>query len=285
MPIGQQQEDSMAIAFLFASVVLVGVGFSLTVQRVRVSGRDIAWLSSTPDTPPAQAAVYGRYLERHRRHRLAGGLAGTFFAVLVGIRYYGSVSISIGQGNPLADVLFCGLAGVLVGALSAESFRLSEPQSTTVVASLANRSIRVDPRLGHLARGLAAAAILVGVVIAATGHGFDAFAVAVAGLGIAGVAEATRRAIADRRRPVLSEAARDVDATIRSFAFRSVALLQLAAAVLVAGWVVSKAPFDDAVALQLLQFVAVMGCLVATIVLLHRAAPRPPRGWGVERLS
>ena len=275
----------MAIAFLFASLVLVaGVGFYVTVEGVRVTGRDIAWLSATAHTPPAEAAVYGRYLERHRRHRLAGGLAGVFFAVVIGIRYYGSVSIGIGQGNPLADVLFCGLAGVLIGALSAESFRLSEPQSTTVVASLADRGIRVDPRLGQVARGLAAAAMLVGAVVAATGNGYDAVAVALAGLGVAGTAEATRRAIADRRRPVLSEAARAVDVTIRSFAARSVALLQLAAAVLVAGWVTSKTPFGDAVAMQLSQFVIVMGCLVATIVLLHRAAPRPPRGWGVERL-
>jgi len=276
----------MALAFLFASLVLVaGVGFYVTVGGARVTGRDIAWLSSTAHTPPAEAAVYGRYLERHRRHRLGGGLAGTFFAVVVGIRYYGSVSIGIGQGNPLADVLFCGLTGVLVGALSAESFRLSEPQSTTVVASLASRGFHVDPRLGHVARGLAAAAVPVGAVVAATGNGFDALAVAVAGLGVAGIAEATHRAIANRRRLVLSEAARTVDVTIRSFAARSVALLQLAAAVLVTGWVASKAQFDDAVALQLLQFVIVMSCLVATIVLLHRAAPRPPRGWGVERLS
>lgn len=276
----------MAFTLLFASLVLVaGVAFYVTVGGVRVTDRDIAWLSTTAHTPPAEAAVYSRYLERHRRHRLAGGLVGAVFAVVIGIRYYGSVSIGIGQGNPLADVLFCGLAGVLVGALSAESFRLSEPQSTTVVASLADRGIRVDPRLGHVARGLTAAAMLVGAVVAATGNGFDALAVSVAGLGIAGIAEATRRAIADRRRPVLGEAARAVDVTIRSFGARSVALLQLAAAVLVAGWVASKTPFSDAVALQLSQFVIVMGCLVATIVLLHRAAPRPPRAWVVERLS
>ena len=149
----------MALIFLFASVVLVVVGSSVIVRRVQVTDRDIAWLSSTAQTPPAEAAVYGRYLERHRRHRLVGGLAGAFFAVVVGIRYYGSVSIGIGLGNPLADVLFCGLTGVLVGALAAESFRLSEPQSTTVVASLASRSIPVDPRLGQVARGLAAVAV------------------------------------------------------------------------------------------------------------------------------
>lgn len=276
----------MAVAFFFAALVLAaGIGFYVTVGGVRVTGRDIAWLSSAPHTPPAEAAVYGRYLERHRRHRLAGGLAGAFFAVVVGIRYYGSVSIGIGQGNPLADVLFCGLAGVLVGALSAESFRLSEPQSTTVVASLADRGIHVDPRIGHVARGLAVAIVPVGAVLAATGNGFDSLAVAVAGLGVCGIAEATRRAIADRRRPVLSEAARAIDVAIRSFAARSVGLLQLAAAVLVTGWVASKAAFNDAVALQVVQFVVVMGCLLATIVLLHRAAPRPPRGWGVERLS
>jgi hypothetical protein len=276
----------MAVPFLFASLVLVaGVGFYATISSVNVTGRDIAWLAATTHTSPAEDAVYRRYLERHRRHRLAGGLAGACFAVVVGIRYYGSVSIGIGQGNPLADVLFCGLAGVLVGALSAESFRLSEPPATTVAASLGDRGIRVDPRLVHAARALAVAAVIVGALVAASGNGVEALAVAVVGLGVAGIAEATRRAIADRRRPLLSETARTVDVAIRSFAARSVALLQLAAAVLVAGWVASKTPFGDAAPLQLLQFGVVTGCLVATIVLLHRAAPRPPRGWGVDRLA
>lgn len=275
----------MAFAFLLALVVAAVAGARFFADRVRVTGRDIAWLASTPHTAPAEATVYGRYLERHRRHRLAGGLTGAFFAVLVGIRYYGSVSVGVGKGNPLADVLFCSLVGVLGGALSAESFRLSEPQSTNVVASLAGRVIHVDPRLGHVARGLGAAAVLAGATIAATGHGYDGLAAAVAGLGVGGIAEATRRAIADRRRPLLSAAAQTVDVTIRSFASRSVALLQLAAAMLVAGWVVSKAPFDGAVALQVIQFVVVWGCLLVTIVLLRRAAPRPPRRWGVEHLT
>lgn len=275
----------MAIGFLLVSLMLVVAAGSYLTIGTRVTDRDIAWLSSNPHTPPDKAAVYGHYLQRQRRHRLAGGLAGAFFAVLVGIRYYGSVSIGIGQGNPLADVLFCGLAGVLGGALSAESFRLSEPPSTTVAASLADRGIHVDSRLGHVAHALAAAAVLFGAVVAATSNGFDALAVAVAGLGVAGVAEATRRAIANRRRPVLSEAARGVDVTIRSFAARSVAMLQLAAAVLVTGWVASKAPNDDAATLQVLQFVIVISCLFATIVMLHRAAPRPPWGWSVSRIS
>lgn len=274
----------MAVGILLITLLVAGAWSYVTIRGVRVTGRDIAWLSSTAHTPPAEAAVYSRYLERHRRHRLTGGLAGACFAIVVGIRYYGSVTIGIGQGNPLADVLFCGLAGVLVGALSAERFRLSEPPSTTVVASLADRGIHHDPRVGHVARGLVAAAVVASVAFAATGNGFDALAVAVAGLGVAGIAEATRRAIADRRRPVLSDAARAVDVNIRSFAARSVALLQLAAALLVTGWVTSKAATDVA-ALELLQFVVVMGCLAATIVLLHRAAPRPPRRWGVSLLS
>jgi hypothetical protein len=50
------------IAFLFAA----GVVF-VFLRRGRVTGRDIAWISSAARTPPAEAAVYRRYLERHRR--------------------------------------------------------------------------------------------------------------------------------------------------------------------------------------------------------------------------
>lgn len=269
----------MAIGFLFVLMIVVATAGYAVVARAGIAARDIAWLADTSRPSAAAAAVYAAYLARHRRHRLAGGLAGALLALVVGIRYYRSVSVGVGHTSPLADVLFCGLAGVLIGALAAERFRLSEPQSTTMLASLADRGVAVEGRKIVAARALAAVAVLTGAAVAAVGRGPTVLCVAVAGAALAAVAEATRAAVLGRRRPVLSDEASEVDLRIRSFAYRSVAMLQLAAAVLVTGWVVAKLPGTVGGLAGALRVCLVLGCLAWTLVLLRRAAPRPPRRW------
>lgn len=121
---------------LVVLVALVAVLLLVVLGRRPVGMRDIAWLADAPDASvePDEGEVYRRYLTRHRTHRLVGGLLGVLLALVLGIRAYGEVRIGVGGGSPLADVLFCGLAGVLVGAFSAEAFRLSQPTSATVSA-------------------------------------------------------------------------------------------------------------------------------------------------------
>ncbi|MDH3499262.1 MAG: hypothetical protein OEM97_04000 [Acidimicrobiia bacterium] len=276
----------MSIAIL---VVLVAIGVAVvsyvTIAGVRVSDRDVAWIAHAVQPPPPQAVVYSRYLQRHRRHRLAGGLFGTIFAVTMGIRWYGEVHIGIGEGNPLADILFCAMAGVLVGALSAETFRLSEPASSTIAASLATRDDPSRRDLTKLARSITIMSLAIGGLVAATGNGTESLWVAAAGGLVAMVAEATRSAISSRRRPVLSDQARAVDLRIRTFANRSVAALQLAAALLAIGWTVAKIPAGEPAAIGLLRFLFVLGCLFATAILLNTAAPRPSRTWTTDTLA
>ena len=195
MPIGQRKEalhggsnvtiaagmGSFVVMLLALGIVIAG-GFSLAVGGARVSARDVAWIAGTPECSPAEADVYSRYLQRHRLHRLAGGLFGTLFAITVGGRWYGSVSIGVGPQSPLADVLFCGLGGLLVGAFSAESFRLSEPRSATVSASLTRHAGAVRPELVRVARGISLASLVGGGLVAATGHGFTPLGIAIGGL-------------------------------------------------------------------------------------------------------
>lgn len=259
---------------LFLVVALVAA-----VLRTTVTADDLAWIAGGATPAPEEAAVYTRYLRRHRVHRLAGGLFGIAFAVVVGIRLYASVTVGIGQSNPLGEVLFCGLVGVLIGALSAESFRLSEPRTSRAAASLAPRGTPSQARLVTVARAMAVGSLLLGALVVATGNGWTSLAVAVGGLAVLGVAEATRAAIAGRRRPVLSDRAHVVDATMRRYAAGSVAHLELAAALLVAGWTLSKVPGLEGSLLGVVRTLVVITALVAAVVLLRRAAPRPPRGW------
>jgi hypothetical protein len=232
-----------------------------------------------PTCSSDEVFVYARYLVRHRRHRVVGGLFGVAFAVVVGVRYSGSVNLGIGRGSPLADVLFCGVVGVQIGSLSAETFRLGPSPSPIAAASLAPRGEYRSPGLTWVPRCLTVAALMIGAVNAAIGHGLVPLAVALGGLVFTALAEATQAAIGGRRRPVLSDAARRVDARLRSFAGRSMALLQIAAAVIVAGWTLSKLPQPDQGILSVVRFIAVVGCLIGALVVLRRAAPRPPRRW------
>ena len=272
------------ISILVLGMAIGAVVFYVTVSGVRVSARDVAWLSAVPQVLPAEQTVYARYLERHRRHRLAGGLFGVVFAVTIGVRWFGALSIGIGEGSPLADVLFCGLAGILLGALAAERFRLSEPTSPKLAASLSEREDVSRPDLRWTARGITLGALGVGLLVSLTGNGLVPMMIGVGGLVALVVAEATQTAISSRRRPVLSDSAKTVDLRIRSFAGRSAAWLQLAASVLVAGWTIAKVPGLEEGWLSFVRFVLVIGSLAGTVALLRKAAPRPPRKWqaGVE---
>lgn len=268
----------MAIGAVLVAL-LVASGVVAAFPRSTVSSRDVSWLAGNATYSSDERVVYQRYLVRHRRHRAAGGLFGVTFAAVVGIRYFGSVSVGIGSGSPLADVLFCGVAGVQIGALSAETFRLGPSALPVAVASLTPHDEYRSPRLKRAPRGLTLAALMVAIINALTNHGLTPLAIALGGLIFTAFAEATQAAISGRRRPVLSDAARDVDAHLRSFAGTSMALLQTAAAVIVVGWTVSKLPLPDTGLLAAVHLLAVVGCLVAAIVVLRRAAPRPPRRW------
>ncbi|KGM14778.1 hypothetical protein N867_16085, partial [Actinotalea fermentans ATCC 43279 = JCM 9966 = DSM 3133] len=114
-----------------AAVTLLGVG-GVLVSGTRVYGRDILWLAGRPVTDQ-EADVCARYLRRHRTHRVVGGLAGVAFALVVSLRW-GGPGLVLG-GAPLADPLFGGVAGVVVGALSAETYRLRLPRSAPATAS------------------------------------------------------------------------------------------------------------------------------------------------------
>jgi len=267
---------------LLALGIIIAAGLSLAVGGTHVSARDVAWLAGTSDSSPAETDVYSRYLQRHRVHRLVGGLLGALFAVIAGTRWYGSVSFGVGTNGPLADMLFCGLSGVLVGAFSAETFRLSEPPSATISASLTQHAGVARPQLIRAARVSSLGALLGSALVAATGNGLTPLWIAIGGLVVALVAEATQSAITGRRRPVLSDRAQAVDLRMRSFAGTSIARLQLAVAVLTATWAVSQVPGVDAGPLTLVQALAVITGFVITVVLLHRASPRPPRKWIAE---
>jgi hypothetical protein len=265
----------MAIVVLLLALTVIAGFLARSARLARHGG----WLAEPLPPSSHEASALVRYLSRHVLHRRVGATVGVVLATVAGIRLYGEVNIGIGTRSPLADVLFCGLAGSIVGMMSAETFRLKRERYDGRSASLVERTPLVPVRLLVLSRALTIASCLGAVAILVATRDAGPLAIAAAGVAVAGVAEATRRAITSRPRPVMTDRARWVDDRMRWFAQRAVGNLQLAAAWLLAGWVVSKAGDTEHTAVDVLQLLIVLGCLAAAVVHLLRASPRRPRGW------
>ncbi|NNH24730.1 hypothetical protein HLB09_16875, partial [Pseudokineococcus marinus] len=172
--------------------VLLVLGGLLLVRRLasaRVTSADVSWLAGAAPGAPVpddEAHVAARYLARHRRHRSVGGLLGVALAVVVGVRWYQSVGFGFSQGSPLADVLFCGVAGVLVGALLAETYRL-RPAAGARTASLEPHAPAPHAGTVLAARVVLAASLVAGAALLVTGAGAAAVTSAAAGALVVGV--------------------------------------------------------------------------------------------------
>lgn len=273
---------SLSALLLAAVLALAAVLLFRSRATQQVTSADVTWLVGAgpgSPVPHEEAEVAARYLARHRHYRLVGGLIGVGFAVVVGLRWYRSVGFGFAQRSPLADVLFCGVAGVLVGALLSESYRL-RPTLGARTASLAPHPPAPHAEVVIAARLVLAAASVAGLVMAWTGAGPAALASAVAGGLVVAVAELTRRRIVDRRRPVHTGRVERLDRQLRAFAATSVARLQLAAAILTAMWVLAwwqAATPAAPVALDILAGAGGLAGLAVVVVLLLQAAPRAPR--------
>lgn len=270
----------LLLLILFGAIALL---IRLIGTRNRVTDQDIAWLANSGAVSAQSAEVYRSYLARHRTHRLAGAMFGALFATVVGIQLYQTVGIGIVEnGNPLADVWFCALAGIIFGAFSAETFRLSEPPSNIIAASLTDRGITPDRWVLSAARTVTSLMLVVGIGAALLGAGIDALAISIGGALLSFVAHRTLRAIAYRRRPLLSRQAKTIDIALRAFATRSVALLQLSAALLVAVWVHAKLPESQSLELQATRTILSYSALAGSLYSLWLARARPPRQWSLS---
>jgi len=270
------------VTMLVVPALFLGLLALLLPLLVGTGERDLAWISGTVEVPAGEAEVYRRYLDRHRRHRLVGGLFGGALAVVVGIRFQDRVQlIGAGDGTPLGDVFFCVVMGVIVGALLAETYRLGRARGTAASASLAPREPIGVPGVVRAARIVSGAGLAWGLVTVVVwgGAGAGSAVTAVVGLLPVVIAEATRAAVTHRRRPVETERALRVDGRIRAFAGRTTSWLQLSAATLVTTWVVAVTPLREGSVAEGLLIVPVLAGLVASVVVLRRASPRPPRRW------
>ncbi|WP_034648158.1 hypothetical protein [Cellulomonas sp. HZM] len=269
----------VVVAALVGLLLAASVAAVLYPRPAPVVARDVAWIAGSTDVRTQEGAVYASYLRRHRLHRLVGGLVGVSVAVVVGLSTYQTVGFSIGERNPLGDVLFLGIAGVVVGSLSAETYRIARP-SGRLRASLEPHRPAARPGVVRAARVCASLAAALGAADLLLGEATAPTATAlVLGALVVGVSELTLRAVRTRPRPGLSGRAAVVDDRIRAFASTVVAWLELSIALLVLAWATSALPADGSGAVGSALTVVEVALVVAAFVALHRASPRPSRRW------
>lgn len=252
-----------------ALILVVYFAAGCVLVRSRRSRQDDAtWLLGRPADSPRSAELVRRYLHRVRTHRRLGAVTGVVLALWVGLSRQDAISIGIGGASPLGDLLFGGLAGLLVGSVLADTWRIA-PDRAQRSADLAVRAVEPGARALHPV-----------VVLLTAGTGLLALsaptprsgALAAASLVLALTHRLVLRSVVARGRPRLPEDLRVTDDALRSFASRRLTAEMLAASVLLLGWQLSTVRPGSGV-----ELVGAPVALIVTVVLLWRSRPVPPR--------
>ncbi|MDR2379660.1 MAG: hypothetical protein LBE08_00530 [Bifidobacteriaceae bacterium] len=267
---------AMSVIGLVAAGGVIVLVVYLLVRKPTAA--DVAWLAGGIAPDADAAAFYCAYLTRQLRFRSAGGLIGVIFAAAMAVRYEGELALSIGAGPiPLTDPLFMGVAGVIVGGLAAESYRIGW-RAPAAEASLDARGQFAPPKVMIAARLSLVGLALVAVAVAVAGWGANGCLVVAACAVPVALAEWTQRAILDRRRPAGPPEVIAADEAVRSFAGRSAAWLELAIIMLALGRV-APASDEPGMILGLIEFSLVYGSFVLAIYALIRSGVRAPRAF------
>jgi len=270
----------MILVVMVITVMLLAAASGLFAYDRAASRRDLSWLANQTNPDPDQAAVYLAYLNRHNQGRLVGGLAGILIGVVAALRWDDAWTLSIGVGTPLpGNLLVWWMAGVVVGTLAAETYRLPR-RTTTRQALLEARPPNELPLVTWVARGAALAAVALAGLLWVTRHDASGMPSALFAVVVVALAEATQRAISNRPRPVGEPAVR-VDGRLRWYASSSVAWLEaagagLALATAIGSWAARGFASTPLVAgLTVAQLILTIGTITAIV----RSRMRAPRGW------
>ena len=256
-------------ALMFTLLGLTALLTGIRRRRSRRPRRDEAvWLLGVPAPSPASAELVARYLHRVRSHRRLGAWTGAVLALGAGLSRDRLVTIGIGGGSPLGDLLFGGLTGLLVGSVLADTWRI-RPNRERRSADLTVRTVDQGARALHpVVVGLTAATVL----LAVTAPSVRSVGLALASIALVLTHRLVLRAVALRGRPLLPEDLLVTDDAVRAFAARRLTLEMLAGAVLLVGWQLATVlPGTD------LELVGAPVAVVLTVVLLWRSRPTPPR--------
>jgi len=255
-------------------LIVVGV-FALVFARATMSridditDRDIRWVQKVGTADGAVFELIRSYLYRLRIHRWMGATAGVVFAVLLSQGAGVRTTAGIGADAPWADVVFCGLFGMLLCSLLAESNRvlplLVRRSREDAVASVPIQASWLQP----LSWMLTASVVLLALV-ESDGRANGMAIIAVIFAVVYGVFLAVLRG---GRRPLRALDIRHADDSLREYAENRIALEAVATAVLFGGWAFSTTVLAGKGFAGLL----LMASLGTSFALLVQSRPYPAR--------
>lgn len=235
---------------------------------------DATWLTGSEHPGADVVELVARYLDRVRAHRWNGALIGGGLALLRGLLDQ-QVSVGIGSGSPLGDLLFGGLAGLLVGSVLAETWRLDLRRP----ARRAELIPRVPEREATALRPVVAVLTTLTVVLGVISPGIRSVLLASASMALMVTHRLVLRAVAERGRPALPVDLRRADDAVRAYAARRLGVETLAAAILVFGWQLDGVAPS---ALGPLTGAVTTASLVVTVLLIRRSRPWPAAVRGTD---
>jgi len=255
-------------------LVIVGI-FALVFARATLSRigditeRDIRWIQNVGTADGAVFELIRSYLYRLRIHRWVGATAGVLFAIILSQGAGVRTTAAIGADAPWADVIFCGLFGMLLCSLLAETNRVL-PLLVKGSEADAVPSVRIQASWLQPVSWMLTAAVLLLALIGSDGR---AEALALVALAFAVVYGVFLAVIRGGRRPLRALDIRHADDALRKYAESRIALEAVSTAVLIGGWAFATTVLAGRAFAGLLLMVS----LIISFVLLVQSRPYPAR--------
>lgn len=249
---------------LVAVVALLGLVYARRnwMRISDISEDDVRWVQGVGTNDRAVFGLIHRYLYRVRLHRFVGAAIGLVYAVVIGLMRYSTVTVGFQAVSPWADVVFCGLLGLLIGSLLAETYRVmptlirgSDPSITSAPRLEATLH---DPLTWLLTLLTVAIALVVRTGMSAAVAFLSLLAVALYGTFL--------WVIRSGRRGLLPLDIRHADDAVRAFSAERFSAESLAAATLLFGWQLGLGLLADAGIWRGLSILIFSGAALALVV-------------------
>jgi|GEM_PF-5669192 len=239
--------------------------------------RDTSWICKSTSPTRAMQKLVRRYLTRIRVYRRTGFWIGLGISMLSGLNK-GSVKIGIGHTEPISEIIFGAIAGILIGSLLAETWRLT-PTSTKRSANITDQTN--SPEHSRI-KFISLTVLAISTLIAIVDQQFWIVALAIVSASLTGLHFMIQRSIKDRGRPALPADLLEADNMVRKYGNERLERELLAGVTLFLAWQLS---FSTIISNEFINLVLTLIVFVFSLRLIWQSRPWPPKSWASTSIS
>jgi len=256
-------------AVLLGIVLLTALAAArLSWSRVgQIADADVRWLQGIGANDSVFPMIH-KYLYRTRAHRWMGAVVGVISSLVASLVVGRRVTAGVGANEPWFDVLFCGLAGVIIGSIVAEvRRRQAETKGARQVGARSAEMVRSQLEL------VAFALVILTVALALFAPSTASAIVAGGAVAVLGCQLVLVDGLRLGSRELVELDLRHADDSIRTYSIHRFALETLAWAILVSGWQLGTSVLDG----RFIGGVIVVLTLLVSLFLVLQSRPYPER--------